>query len=179
MPPGSHPPAPRTYSSVQHVFACTPTGGPTPQLSGASVRQRDELRDRHLGPVDRAMGLPQCRKVVVKELQELRPRGPAAEIAAGQLGDRLVIGPVIRGVGVAAAGKPADVPIELRADVIQLMHKSVQFFLEWQIEEPRQIDRQDIPLLTGTAVQPLNRPGLAISNSCQLAALKTEWRELR
>ena len=124
------------------------------------------------------MGGAEGGEVVVQERQQLRAGGAAAEVALAEHGDDLVIGPVIRRVGETASTEPPDVAVAARADMIQLVDQCVQLLLKREIEEPRQIHRENIPLLPGATIEPLDRPGLAVPLGGQLAAFKTQRRQL-
>ncbi len=124
------------------------------------------------------MGGAEGGEVVVQNFQQRGAGGAAAEVALAEHGDDLVVGPVTRRVGETSSAEPADIAVAARADVVQFVDEGVQLLLKRKIEEPRQIHRENIPLLPRATIEPLDRPGLAVPLGGQLAAFKTQRRQL-
>ena len=80
---------------------------------------------------------------------------------------------------VVVAREPANVPIELRPNVIQLVHHGGQLFQERLILEARQIEREDIQQFDPARVAPLNLPRPTAPLRGQRPPLKPQGRQLR
>ena len=64
-----------------------------------------------------------------------------------------------RAVGVAAAAQPSQVAVELRPDVPQLVQHGGEFLAEGEVEEPRQVEVEDVEHLAAVGVvEPLHAP---------------------
>ena len=80
-------------------------------------------------------------------------------------------------VGIATAAEPPQVAVEARADVPELVRHRGQLLPERQIEEPRQVEVQNVEHFAAALVHPLQRPPLAATNGVRCAAGEAQRHE--
>ena len=105
-------------------------------------------------------------------------RRRAAEIFTHESAHRPVVLALAVRVHVVAAVHAANIAVELRADVIQLMENRDQFFPERMVEKPRQIEGEDVEHLAVAVVETLERPAATAAARQERAVLKPHRREL-
>ena len=132
----------------------------------------DEPRDWDLESDHAAVFLLQAFEVVSEEFQN-RFRSSIGQVLLCKHRHLGVVFCLAVRVHVKVTAKPPDVTIKLRTDVIQLVEDRGELFLVAQVEEPRQVEREDVQHLSTVHDELLNGPFFTVPHSRRGPLLKT------
>ena len=81
-------------------------------------------------------------------------------------------------VHMVVTGKPTDVAVEIRTDVIQLVEDRHQLFAEIVVKEPRQVESQQVEHFTAIQHDLLDAPALPTNGTFESPLFEPERRQL-
>lgn len=146
-------------------------------LRDPRIGHRNQFRNRDLQPHHAAVLFLQGRETALEEPEQFGGRVQFHVLVDQYRHVGVVFFLAVR-VHVVMSCQAADVAVEGRADVIQLVQHRDHLLFERMVQEPRQIERQNIEHLLLILVHPLHRPLAAVTRRLQSPVLKPQGRQL-